>query len=71
MINEILISIIVIWFASGLIAAVLDYIYESQKKGAVLFNVNIICDMGLCLLLGIFSLVAVIVWERSNSLIYK
>lgn len=69
--HNILIGILLIWFVSGTIAAILDYIYESRKKGQVIFNINTICDMALCFILGFFSLTSVIKWEKDYSLYYK
>jgi len=63
--------ILLLWFGFGMCAAILDYIYESRKKGQVSFNLDIVCDMALCLILGIFSLAAVIVWEKEHTVCYK
>lgn len=64
-------AILITWLGAGLIAAILDYVYESRKKGDVTFGLNIICDMALCLILGFFSLGAVVIWEKDHSLYYK
>jgi hypothetical protein len=64
-------TILLFWFGCGAWASVLDYIYESRRKGEVSFNLDIICDMALCLILGVFSLAAVIVWEKEHTVCYK
>ncbi len=62
---------LLLWFGCGICAVILDYIYESRQRGQVSFNLNIVCDMALCLILGIFSLAAVIVWEQEHAICYK